>query len=425
MKKNSLGTKLLMAAVTLALLVYFGIQAYNYFEDPLTTTLAYTDLVEESVSLSGYVIREEQILSGESSGLLRLQRAEGERVSSGGTVAVVYADQTSWDRQAEIESLTTRIEQLQYAKEAALGVEVTQKLDAQITQNLLDYRTALAADRMSDAESQGTTLRALVMKRDYSEADIENVSAQITELETELKTLQSQAAGSVRRITAPQTGLYSAVVDGYETVLTPSGLDQLTPSTLATVQADASVQSDVGKLILGQDWYYAAVMSTTEAQAMQKRQSEGTSLYLRFSKAADRNLEVTLDSVGQEENGRCVAVFKGDTYLSELTLLRQQSAQVIYSSTEGIRVPKEALRAVKTSQDQDGGRTTTEALGVYCIMGVEARFKPVTVLYSGENFVLVAADDSTGSETLRLRPGDEVILTAKDLYDGKIVGETT
>jgi hypothetical protein len=118
-------------------------------------------------------------------------------------------------------------------------------------------------------------------------------------------------------------------------------------------------------------------------------------------------------------------VFKGDTYLSELTLLRQQSAQVIYSSTEGIRVPKEALRAVKTSQDQDGGRTTTEALGVYCIMGVEARFKPVTVLYSGENFVLVAADDSTGSETLRLRPGDEVILTAKDLYDGKIVGETT
>jgi hypothetical protein len=341
-------------------------------------------------------------------------------------VATVYADQASWDRQAEIETLTTRIEQLQYAKEAALGVEVTQKLDAQITQNLLDYRAALAADRLSDAESQGTTLRALVMKRDYSEADIENVSAQITELETQLKTLQSQAAGSVRRITAPQAGLYSAVVDGYETVLTPLGLSDLTPSTLATVQADTSALSDVGKLILGQEWYYAAVMSTSEAQAMQKRQSEGTTLYLRFSKAAERDLEVTLDSIGQEENGRCVAVFKGDTYLTELTLLRQQSAQVIYSSIEGIRVPKEALRAVKTTQDDEGERTTVEALGVYCVMGVEARFKPVTVLYSGDNFVLLAADDSaTSSETLRLRSGDEVILTAKNLYDGKIVGEAT
>jgi hypothetical protein len=31
-----------------------------------------------------------------------------------------------------------------------------------------------------------------------------------------------------------------------------------------------------------------------------------------------------------------------------------------------------------------------------------------------------AAD--TASESTRLRPGDEVIITASDLYDGKIVG---
>ena len=46
MKNNSLGTKLLMAAVTLALLLYFGFQAVNYFSDPLSTTLAYTYRVE-------------------------------------------------------------------------------------------------------------------------------------------------------------------------------------------------------------------------------------------------------------------------------------------------------------------------------------------------------------------------------------------
>ena len=40
MKNNSLGTKLLMAAVTLGLLAYFGIQGLRYFDDPLTTTLA-------------------------------------------------------------------------------------------------------------------------------------------------------------------------------------------------------------------------------------------------------------------------------------------------------------------------------------------------------------------------------------------------
>ena len=39
MKNNSLGTKLFMAAITLALLLYFGFQAVNYFSDPLSTTL--------------------------------------------------------------------------------------------------------------------------------------------------------------------------------------------------------------------------------------------------------------------------------------------------------------------------------------------------------------------------------------------------
>ena len=59
MKNNSLGMKLLMAAVTLAVLAYFGMQGYRYFADPLTTTLAYNYQVEDSIVLSGYVGRQE------------------------------------------------------------------------------------------------------------------------------------------------------------------------------------------------------------------------------------------------------------------------------------------------------------------------------------------------------------------------------
>ena len=55
------------------------------------------------------------------------------------------------------------------------------------------------------------------------------------------------------------------------------------------------------------------------------------------------------------------------------------------------------------------------------MVGVKAVFKPVTVLYSGEGFVLVRP---ASSEKKRIfRSGDEVIVTARDLYDGKVVGE--
>lgn len=86
MKEKTLGTKLLLAAVTLGVLAYFSIQAVRYFGDPLTTTIAYQYQVEMSTVLSGYVVRDEAILTDDTSGLLQLQRAEGERISDGGVV---------------------------------------------------------------------------------------------------------------------------------------------------------------------------------------------------------------------------------------------------------------------------------------------------------------------------------------------------
>lgn len=168
----------------------------RYFGDPLTTTIAYQYQVEMSTALSGYVVRDEAILTDDTSGLLQLQRAEGERVSDGGVVALVYADQATLDRQKEIQSLQTQIEQLQYAEEAALGAEVSLRLDAQILQTISDYRGALAADRLDTAEDCGAELRSLVMKRDYTYSDTEDLSAQMAELQSQLSSLRAQAGSS-------------------------------------------------------------------------------------------------------------------------------------------------------------------------------------------------------------------------------------
>ena len=162
-------------------------------------------------------------------------------------------------------------------------------------------------------------------------------------------------------------------------------------------------------------------MSAEEAQALQEAQEDGE-LLLRFTQGAGTDLPVTLAEVGPEENGRAVVVLTGDTHLAELTLLRQQSAQVIFSAAEGLRIPRAALRVVtRTEEQEDGTVTETTVTGVYCVSGREAAFKPVEVLYSNENFALVAADITADQELRRLRAGDEVIVSARDLYDGKVL----
>ena len=426
--KKSLGTKLLLAFVTLGVLAYFAVQAVRYFGDPLTTTLAYRYQVETATDLTGYVVREEAVLPDDGGGQRQLQRTEGERVSAGGLVALVYADQASVERQEEIRSLETQIEQLQYAREAALGAEVSQRLDVQILQNMVDYRAAVTADRLDRAEDWGAELRSLVLKRDYTASDTTDVSARIAELQAQVDSLQAQAGASVRRVTAPQAGLYSAVVDGYEAVLTPESLETLTPGKLDRLEPDEAARSasSVGKLVLGDTWYYAANLDEGEAALLQ----DSTGLKLRFAKGVSQDLDVELVFVSEPEGGRVTAVFRGDTYLSELTLLRQQSAKVIRRTTEGIRVPIESVRLrEETVTGEDGTETTVSQTGVYCVVGMEARFKPVDVLYSGEEFALVrstldrAEDVTAAQEQIRIRPGDQVIVTAYDLYDGKVLGD--
>ena len=201
--------------------------------------------------------------------------------------------------------------------------------------------------------------------------------------------------------------------------LTPSALDKLAP---------ADIPANTGKLILGDSWYYVATVSAQEAQTLQDGATHlgsGASLHLRFTKNVDRDLEVKLVSVSAEENGRCVAVFQGSTYLQELTLLRRQSAEIILSTTEGIRVPRSALRVTTqtvTEKNEETDEETTREVsvtGVYCVNGAKALFKPVEVLYTGDEYAVVKPAGS--SEKVTLRAGDTVIAVARDLYNGKVV----
>ena len=301
-----------------------------------------------------------------------------------------------------------------------MGAEATVKLDAQILRSVHTLRTTLAEDRLDLTEDTASELRALVLKRDYNSDETVDLNAEIQSLQGELKTLKSQAASSTRRIKAPVSGIYSAVVDGFETQLTPETAITLTPTQLTGLRPDSGVKSGVGKLILGDEWYYAASMRTAEAEALQKMEEDGRKLQLQFSKSIDQLLPVRIHHVGEEENGRCVVVFRGRTHLAQLTLLRQQSARIISQGVKGIRIPKEALHATEVRLDRETGEQIREKQsGVYCVVGKEAWFKPVEVLYNGDGFLLVKPTAEKDQDLLR--PGDQVIVAARGLYDGKVV----
>ena len=446
LKTGARAARVLIAVLVLLTLGYFAVQVARYYADPFSTALAYEYELEESLDLSGWVVRDERVLPEASGEYLRLLRKEGERVSAGGVIAESYPDQEALELRTELDNLSDRLEQLKYARDAIRNGDASARIDSQIFQTLLNYRTELAADRMVRAEQTGGQLRSMILRRDYADADLSSIELEIAAAEARIAELNARTARATREITAPESGLWSAVTDGYEADFTPDLIKNITPSELAAITgSESDGSSGLGKLVLGDSWYYAAPLSVTALQDLRRR---GGSWTLRFSKGGERDFPVRLDSAGPEEDGVVVAVFRCDSYLPEATVTRRQKAQLIFGTVRGLRVPREALRMPERvtasatpapdnninnnaypasasgqptpSQSSPTPAAASQSTGLYCIVGTEARFKPITVLYTGDSFLLVAPATPV-KEELRLRRGDEVIVHGENLYDRKVI----
>lgn len=408
MKSTSLSTKFITALLLLAVIAYFGVQGYRYVTDPETTAIVYRYRSEQAIAVRGYVVREELVVDCAET-LLELTHAEGERIGAGDTIATVYRSAEALRATQELEALRAQKEQLEYARSAANDTETALKLDSEIRDQILSVRAAYEAGSFSALDALSDRLKTTVLKREYAYNGSEELGARLEELNAQIREA-SAASGGTTRVTASVSGTYSAVADGYEGVLTPESLADMTPSGLAAVSPQ-SVSSTVGKIVSGSKWYFAA--SVSEADAARLR--TGQRLTLRMASGVDFDLPVTLTRVSEAENGNCLVVTESDKYLAYVTLLREQNAEIVIDEYEGLRIPKNALRV-----NGDG------VSGVYCLIGRTAYFKPVNIIYQGGEYCLVepgrieAATESQKS-LLTLRTNDEVIISAGELYNGKVV----
>lgn len=402
MRKTSPLMKILPIAVLAAVLFYFAVQLYNYLSDPVSTTLVTEGQAEDTIALNGWLLRDEEVLPAQS-GTLSRERQEGDRVGVGQVLATVYADDGALQTVSQIETLELQLQQLQFALTSYLDPDAALKLDTSITGDILTLRQALTGGDYTAADSDIAQLKAAVLKRDHPYTSQEEIETEIKAVEGQISSLKASLSGAAT-VTAKAAGTYSAVCDGYETVLTTAFLEDVTPGKLARLQP-AGTESSMGKLIYGDTWYY--VVSLPEEQAAQLK-ALGT-VTLRFAKGFDQNLRMQVANVSAAENGQAAVTLSCRKYLAQTTLLRHQAADVILRTYEGLRVPSNALRV-----SEEG------VTGVYCLDGVTAAFRPVTVLYQGQGYALVRPADGA-ADTRTLRAGDEVIASAGALHDGKVI----
>lgn len=406
MKQGTAINRIVMLAIGLALLLYFGGAAWRAFQDPYPTARAYAYGVDDTVEATGWLCRTEAVITG-SGGVVRVLPGEGDKVAAGATVARLYADRESVERSERLESLREEIGQMEAAMEAAGSPNQTEILTGTVDA-LVELRAAVAGGDFTRLESQTAEFKGAVYQqalRYGSAGDLETALASVRQQAQELEAQSGQDTG---RVTVGQSGVFSGQADGYEGVLTPGALADLTPSALDGLSAQPIPGDAIGKLITDSKWYFICPMSQSSAD----RLVEGSAITARFSRDWSGEVEMTVERVGPAENGRRAVTLSSNRYLSQVTLLRRQTVELVFSTRSGIRVPTQAVRV-------EEGQSV-----VYVQVGVLAERKPVNVLAQGEDYYLVepVVEEATQTQERKaLRSGDPVIIANQEIWDGKVV----
>jgi putative membrane fusion protein len=405
MKQGTFLTKTVIWLFFFAILAYLGIYLTDALLHPLKTEPVYAYSMDRGVSVSGVFVRDELPIAS-SADLIDVVPSEGERVGKDQTLARIYTDRESLERENDKEEITRQLEQLAYFRGTESLDLSGKELDEKITETVSDLRAEAAQKQLTELGDTAQALKNLIFQRDYVYYGADGIEQMTATLKQRLSELEKQGKGGYTSVYAPAAGAYSALVDGFEDILNPEAVREMTPSGFQAVVSSKSGEAEsgyLGKLILGSQWYYAFLIDEADGKMVK----EGSTLQLRFEREFSASVSMHVEYVSKAEDGQVLVVASSGRYLAETTLLRKQSAELINTSGSGLRVPKEAVRV-----NENG------TIGVYCLTGIQAKFKPVDIVYESENFYLVENDRSNGSA---LREGDEVIVSGEGLFDGKVV----
>ena len=393
--------KILSLAVLVAVVTLLGIEGYRYFHRSVSVSVAYTGQVTDSLSVTGWVVRQETPLPDTSGTLLR-QVQEGEKVHAGQTVAMAYASKSALEVVSRLEDAELKLQQLQFARSSFLDSDAALKVDSDISDSILRLHIATADGDYATATQEMSAMKTAVLKRSYRYESLEQIDQAIAQTRSDISSLQNQLSGAASVKTAV-AGVYSGSTDGSEEALTPDFLTDVTPARLDALSTGSAVKS-AGKIITDNTWYFAANIPAQQARELQV----GQEVTLRLSKGLQQDTPAYVQSISAEEDGQVAVVLSCTRYISQVTLLRHQQGEILLREYKGLRVPSAALR-----MDEDG------SLQLFCRLGAYVYSKPVDLVYRGDGFCLVRSAQGAADERI-LRQGDLVISTARALTDGMI-----
>ena len=407
-----------VAISTLLFVAFVIINALNAFTNAFTNPSVRLSVVEigsieDSIPLSGYIFRRQELIESPVGGLLETVVPAGERISSGERVAVIYVGNVPADVMNELRFINERI-----ARIATMPVGsdlfvrdpiVIERQIAALTSAIIDAAYLNDGERLARTRVQ---LDDLIVQRNIAEGNTPDEMETIAQLEARRTQLENQHGIRRTDLFAPRAGVFVPSVDGLEEHLRVDSIAGLTPTDMDELDRIPLVHNNeiapgrpAAKIVDNYRWYFVAVIDTYLIHPMRV----GNTVSLRFFDVADTRVEGTITRISYDFDGRSVIAVASSGYVDSIYATSRVSIELVRRSYRGLRVERQAVRVVD-------GQT-----GVFVAQNNQARFREVRELRSCADWTVIYECNDYRNRGRVVRLFDEVVVSRRELTDGMII----
>ena len=398
--------------------IVFMVAIFSYFffsffvgvngSDFETETVLYSKY-SDYIRINGIALKNETVVSSDDTNMNDLIYAveNGDRVPVDSVVATYNTNGVGNAGLADIVNINVKLKQLEASTDKAILFD-SDGLDSQIKTSIVSILSDRDNRSFSSLTKDFDSLQILFDKKDIAVNGEDYYVGMLNTYAEKKENLLSQKNADEKAVKSKTSGYFCVSCDGYENI-SPDGYLDITVDAYDSLMAMSPEKisgNAVGKVQNISTWYFFTSIDTSDAAELTVG---GTAnIEIDFPSSGKDIISFYVQDISNSVNGKSAVVFRCDTATSDTVALRKTDAKLMKKSYDGFKISNKALRIV------DG------QYGVYVLSAQRIVFKPVEILYSSNDFLIVKSPSSTSKP---LASKDEVIVGGKDLYNGKIVNK--
>ncbi|MDD4474180.1 MAG: HlyD family efflux transporter periplasmic adaptor subunit [Eubacteriales bacterium] len=402
--------QLLIGAIAILVIAYMVLQLKLSVGDLLTVQTVELATYEETYEATGYIIRNEKIISSTTTGEISYLVRDNQKVSSNTNLLAIYSNPSDAELQNQVNVLKNKIAVLE--KSASSMSNNIVAIDDSINSLMLQSIRKIESNSITGALFGADDLLITMNRKAALKGTIDFKTLKQT-LEHEVTYLENSMSGQKTVVRADRAGYFYSTVDGYESVFLPSALDKMSLENYETLVSSKpnliASNTAVGKIVYDSKWYIICKINkkvTGELRA-------GRTYDFEYLHTNNLRIPMTFErSISRTDSDDVIAIFHSQEMPDDFSFKREQPLKIVMKSYEGLEVPTGAIR-----------RRNGES-GVYIVKGNIVLFRKVEILYERRgSFICKLPDDKDKAAVSKtdLSLYDMIIIGGKNIYDGKVL----